>query len=232
VRSQAREPEGTVTVQSRLAGGEKKVASKAKAAAEATPMQAFGRAAGGQIGLGGVGYGGGGAATGRPDSMAKGVSGRGGAVGSAAPATIGDAADIDADPRKPAKQEQNGVHRREAASRETAESEDRGRFAAPPAGPAPKVTASSPAADGAPTEGADRVAEARDQRADGRLPEALAAYRRALAAGLSGDLLIDALAEAAEVAQALGRAAEADGYLARLERLPGGSARAATIRAK
>ncbi len=113
----------------------------------------------------------------------------------------------------------------------------------PSAAAAPsKVPARSPVAAMAVPSGAaradeaagpfDRVAEARDLRSSGRLPEALATYRRALAAGPSGDLLADALSEAAEVAKALGRASEADGYLARLERLPGGPARAAKIRAK
>ena len=48
----------------------------------------------------------------------------------------------------------------------------------------------------------------------------------------SGDLLADALAEAAEVAKELGRNAQADAFLSRLEKLPGGAERAAKIRAK
>lgn len=127
--------------------------------------------------------------------------------------------------------------------------EERGRFATPPpvvSAPAARsvLSASEPesAADARPAQAkaarveaedpAGLLAEARDLRAGGYLHDALDAYRRALTAGPSGDVLADTLAEAAELARTLGRTAEADGYLARLERLPGGTARAAKIRAK
>lgn len=74
------------------------------------------------------------------------------------------------------------------------------------------------------------LARARQARQAGRLADALALYRSTLKAGPTGGLLADVLAEAAEVALGLSRSAEADRYLERLERLPGGAERAATIR--
>jgi hypothetical protein len=83
-----------------------------------------------------------------------------------------------------------------------------------------------------PVDAALLLSDARTERAAGRNPEALDLCRRALAAEPTGDLLADVLAEAAEVAALVSRRAEADDYLDRLERLPGGAERAAKIRGR
>lgn len=247
---EARGPAAPPTAGARLADGAGKAASRAQAPAKPAPVQAFGNAQGRQMGLGGVGYGGGGAGIDSLGSVATGIQGRSGGgatpvtanapgpikaeAARPAPSATTTAADFgDADERKAAPQDQEQALRKDAASRDADRAKkERGSFAEAPSSPMPTAAASSPAPDAAPPDPAEFVAEARDLRAAGRLPEALAAYRRALAAGPSGALLADALAEAAEVAGALGRTTEADGFLARLERLPGGPARAAKIRAK
>ncbi len=74
------------------------------------------------------------------------------------------------------------------------------------------------------------LARARRLKSQGALEAALAAYQDALGAGtLTGSDLRDALAEAAGVAIALGRAEEARAYLDRLRTLPGGRARAVPL---
>jgi tetratricopeptide (TPR) repeat protein len=97
----------------------------------------------------------------------------------------------------------------------------------PPAPPAMAKVARNVRADAA-----GLLKEARDERAAGRLPDALALCRAALAAGPSDNLLADILAEAAQLALAISRHDEAEGYLTRLERLPGGADRAGKIRLK
>jgi hypothetical protein len=230
---EARGPGAPVTAGARLADGAGKAASRAQAPAKPSPVQAFGNAQGRQMGLGGVGYGGGGAGIDSLGSVAKGIQGRSG--GGATSGMVNAPTDFgDGDERKAAPQDEEQAIRKDVATRDadTAKKE-RGRFAEAASSSAmPPAVASSPAPDAAPSDPAEFVAQARDLRAAGRLPEALVAYRRALAAGPSGALLSDVLAEAAEVAGALGRTTEAEGFLARLERLPGGPARAAKIRAK
>lgn len=83
-----------------------------------------------------------------------------------------------------------------------------------------------------PVDGTRLLFDARNAHVAGRNPEALALCKRALATEPSGDLLADLLAEAAEIAHELSLNAEADAYLARLERLPGGAQRAARIRGR
>jgi len=146
--------------------------------------------------------------------------------------------------RKAAAQDESLPARKTAergdARRKTAAREDSGRFAAPPPAAASAPEPSSNGAESASTTAArvpaespaDLVDLARELRAAGYLVDALAAYRRALTAGPTGDLLADALAEAAEVARELGQNAQADAFLSRLEKLPGGVERAAKIRSR
>ncbi len=98
----------------------------------------------------------------------------------------------------------------------------------------PDVGAAKPRgiAEPRPVDAARLLSDARTARAAGRTAEALDNCRRALAAEPTGDVLADLLAEAAEVAARLSRRAESDGYLDRLERLPGGGERAARIRGR
>lgn len=74
------------------------------------------------------------------------------------------------------------------------------------------------------------LARARLLKAEGSLDAALTAYRKALGSDtLTGADLCDALAEAAEVALALGRPDAARAFIERLKALPGGPARAAPL---
>ncbi len=74
------------------------------------------------------------------------------------------------------------------------------------------------------------LTRARQLKARGSLDAALTAYRKALGSGtLTGTALRDALAEAAEVAIALGRTDAARALVERLKALPGGPARAAPL---
>lgn len=124
----------------------------------------------------------------------------------------------------------------EAAEAAVPRGEASSGFAAPPpTRAASKAATTAPDADaevaGVSAPGAvDLLDAARQARASGDLGGALALCRRALAARPSGRVLGDVLAEAAEVALLLGRHEEAERHLERLERLPGGRDRAATIR--
>lgn len=76
----------------------------------------------------------------------------------------------------------------------------------------------------------DLLEMARGQRQAGRFAQALHLYRAALKLNPQGAVLFDLLAEAAEVSIKLDKVKEAENYLKRLEKLPGGKPRADGIR--
>ncbi len=76
----------------------------------------------------------------------------------------------------------------------------------------------------------DLLEMARGQRQAGRFAQALQLYRAALKLNPQGAVLFDLLAEAAEVSIKLDKVKEAENYLKRLEKLPGGKPRADGIR--
>lgn len=130
---------------------------------------------------------------------------------------------------------EDAVPRTQASGATVPRGEASAGFAAPPTRAVSKAATTAPDADvevaGVSTPGAvDLLDAVRQARASGDLGGALALCRRALAARPSGRVLGDVLAEAAEVALLLGRYEEAERHLERLERLPGGRDRAATIR--
>lgn len=76
----------------------------------------------------------------------------------------------------------------------------------------------------------DLLEMARGQKQAGRFAQALHLYRAALKLNPQGAVLFDLLAEAAEVSIKLDKVKEAENYLKRLEKLPGGKPRADGIR--
>ncbi len=130
---------------------------------------------------------------------------------------------------------EDAVPRAQASGGAVPRGETSAGFASPPTRAASKAATALPDADAEAVRGAtagapDLLDAARQARASGDLGGALALCRSALAARPSGRVLADVLAEAAEIALLLGRHAEAERHLERLERLPGGQDRAATIR--
>ena len=76
----------------------------------------------------------------------------------------------------------------------------------------------------------DLLEMARGQKQAGRFAQALHLYRAALKLNPQGAFLFDLLAEAAEVSIKLDKVKEAENYLKRLKKLPGGKPRADGIR--
>lgn len=222
-----------------------------KQEAEAVPTP---DAAPGLGGLVGSGLGGGGAAatgaigtTGATGAAPQGY-GRAGlakrAAGAAPAATPATAPVDDVATRVEAAEAEAAAPRRTAATLADGD----GAFATPPPAAAKAMAAQVPAEDAdrvntaaesaesaesagaAASDPAGLLAEARSARARGRPADALSLCRQALALAPTGGLLVDLLAEAAELALFLSRDDEARGYLDRLERLPGGAERARAIR--